>query len=242
MKKLLVLYVSHVYNTRVKHFIENAMFEDPNIDWIFISNGLEMNFPLPSYVKVLKRENIGFDFGGWQDAIFLDDNTSKYEKYIFVNSSVYGPYLPKDFKGKWTDIYLNGLKDNIKLFGSTINTVGSPETRSHVQSYIFSIDNETLQYLIKCGIFNNGVYVSTFQDAIWKKEVAMSGYIIENGWNIGCLWRRFDGVDFTFKTKPISDYDSNKLNVNDIMFHCYEGREWTREELVFVKGNRLGIE
>ena len=27
-----------------------------------------------------------------------------------------GPFLNNDYKGKWTDKYLNGLKDNIKLF------------------------------------------------------------------------------------------------------------------------------
>ena len=39
----------------------------------------------------------------------------KYDYFIFVNSSVIGPYLPKNFKGNWTDIYINGLKKH-KLF------------------------------------------------------------------------------------------------------------------------------
>ena len=37
--KVLVLYVFHVVNNRVKHFIEKCMFEDSAIHFILISNG-----------------------------------------------------------------------------------------------------------------------------------------------------------------------------------------------------------
>ena len=241
-KRLLVLYVSHVYNNRVKHFLENAMFEDADIDWLFIYNGLADTFPTPSYMKKLHRTNVGFDFGGWTDAIHHEDNKDKYDYYLFVNSSVFGPYLPADFTGKWTDIYVGGLKDNIRLFGSTINTVGSPEWKSHVQSYIFCTDNEALQYLIQRGAFEKGKYPITFQDAIWQREVPMSVYITQKGWNIGCTWKRFQGIDFTFRSIPFGRAPNHHLLViDDMMYPQYENNAWTREELVFVKGNRLGI-
>ena len=34
MNKLLVLYVFHIYNDRVKHFIENCIFNDDNVDFV----------------------------------------------------------------------------------------------------------------------------------------------------------------------------------------------------------------
>jgi len=241
-KKLLVLYVTHVYNTRVKHFLEHAVFEDPDIDWIFIRNGLTADIPIPSFVKQIHRENKGFDFGGWNDAVHSDTIKDDYDHYLFVNSSVYGPYLPKDFTGKWTDIYVNGLKDNIHLFGSTINTVGSPEWKSHVQSYIFCMDRPALHYLISRGLFQKDQYEHNFQDAIWRKEVPMSVYILQNGWNIGATWKRFEGIDFTFRSIPFGRAPNHHLLViDDMMYPQYEGTAWTREELVFVKGNRLGI-
>lgn len=86
---------------------------------------------------MLFRDNLGYDFGGWSEALFKDNLHEKYENYIFVNSSVVGPFLKPDFKGRWTDIYINGLKDNVKLFGSTINTIKDPLNWAHVQSYIF---------------------------------------------------------------------------------------------------------
>lgn len=242
-KKLLVLFVSHVYNGRVKHFLEKAVFEDPDIDWLFIYNGLQDTFDVPPYMKKFYRDNKGFDFGGWTDAIHHEDNKNKYDNYLFINSSVHGPYLPVDFKGKWTDIYLNGLNNNnIRLFGSSINTVGSPEWKSHVQSFIFCMDNEVLHYLILRGIFKENSYPITFQDAIWQREVPMSVYVLQKGWNIGCTWKRFDGIDFTFRSIPFGKAPNHHLLVmDDMQYPRFEGKEWTREELVFVKGNRLGI-
>ena len=45
MSKLLVLFVFHIYNDRVKNFIDNCIFEDENIDFIIISNNKD-NFDL----------------------------------------------------------------------------------------------------------------------------------------------------------------------------------------------------
>ena len=42
--KLLVLYVFHDYNDRVKHFIENCIFYDENVDFIVISNDKNNKF------------------------------------------------------------------------------------------------------------------------------------------------------------------------------------------------------
>jgi hypothetical protein len=163
----------------------------------------------------------------------------KYDKFIFVNSSAIGPFIPSYYKDKWTDIYINGLQNNIKLFGSTINTLNNPVNLSHVQSYIFSMDKTTLQYLIKCEIFSTTNYAKTFDEAIWHKEVLMSRKIIENNWNIGSLMSYYKNVDFTFSTKSPSEYPNRFMN--DIMYPLYRNRLWTDSELVFIKGNRINL-
>jgi hypothetical protein len=38
MSKTLVLYVFHIYNDRVQHFIDNAIFYDENVDFTFKIN------------------------------------------------------------------------------------------------------------------------------------------------------------------------------------------------------------
>jgi len=144
-----------------------------------------------------------------------------------------GPFLPSYYKGKWTNIYLDGLQGNVKLFGSTINTIKDP-LRAHVQSYIFSMDKITLQYLINCEIFSLTNQASSLQDAVWNKEVLMSRKIIENEWNIGSLLPYYKGVDFTK-----SDFDKPWLD--DIMYPSFRHTLWSEYELVFIKGNRVEV-
>jgi hypothetical protein len=242
-KKILVLFVYHIFNNRVKTFIKKCIFNDDNIDFIIISNTKNQNnnnilnaISRRKNVKMLFRDNLGYDFGGWSEALFKDNLHEKYENYIFVNSSVVGPFLKPDFKGRWTDIYINGLKDNVKLFGSTINTIKDPLNWAHVQSYIFSMDKTTLKYLIDCSIFSTTNYANNFNSAIFEKEVLMSRKIIENNWNIGSLMKYYKNVDFTFRNKKPKDY--NIRFFNDVMYPMYRNEIWNEYELVFIKGNR----
>jgi len=239
MNKLLVLYVFHIYNDRVKHFIENCIFNDENVDFIIISNDKNNKFYVPDYVKTLFRDNIGYDFGGWSDALLKDNLYNNYDNFIFVNSSVIGPFLPSYYKDKWTDIYINGLQNNVKLFGSTINTIMDPLNKSHVQSYIFSMNKPTLTYLISCEIFSITNYAKTFYDAIWGKEVLMSSLIIKNSWNIGSLLPYYKNVDFTFSYKKPEEY--NIIFLDDVMHPQFENTLWNVYDLVFIKGNRINI-
>ena len=236
MSKTLVLFVFHVFNERCENFINNCIFKDPNVDFIIISNDKNARFNAPPYVKKLFRDNIGYDFGGWSDALLKDDLYKGYSNFIFINSSVIGPFLRPDFKGKWTDIYLNGLQGNVKLFGTAINAMGDPLKKAHVQSYVFALDRETLEYLISEGIFSNTKYVKSFKEAIDQKEILMSRKVIERGWNIGSLFPLYEGVDFTFRTKKPENY--NIKFQDDIMMGHYFGSLWTDQQLVFVKGNR----
>lgn len=255
MVKLLVLYIFHLYNDRVKHFLDNSIFYDENIDFVIICNDKSINIDdeiIHYNTTVFYRDNIGYDFGGWSDALFANDIYKNYTHFIFVNSSVMGPYLDPNYTGRWTDIYIENLNGNIKLFGSTINANPSvvldgvdvqhridknPRLSwAHVQSYIFSMNITTLCYLIDNGIFSNTNYAQTFQEAIWQREVRMSRLIIDKGWNIGSMLKRYRGVDFTFHDKTAFDYDINI--VGDVMWENYENKLWNKYDLVFVKGNK----
>jgi hypothetical protein len=235
----LVVYVFHEMNGRVKAFLENAVFKDETTDFLLVVNNKSIDVTLPSYVRCIKRDNIGYDFGGWSEGILTDDLYKKYAHFIFVNSSVIGPFLPNNHVGNWTDVYINGLKGNVKLFGSTINTSMDPLHKSHVQSYIFSMDKETLEFLIKCEIFSTTNIARTFNDAIEYKEMLMSRKIIDNGWNIGSLLPYTVGVDFTFKTAPPTEYPN--MFLDDVMYPQYNNKLWNKHGLVFIKGNRITL-
>jgi SAM-dependent methyltransferase len=201
---------------------------------------MNVEFTVPDYVKTIKRNNIGYDFGGWSEGILTNDLYKNYNYFIFANSSVLGPFLPENYYDKWTKIFIDGLnKNNVKLFGCTINTIEKPLTMSHVQSYVFSVDITTLEYLIQCQIFSTTNYAKSFNEAIYQKEVLMSRKIINNGYNIGCLHKYYDSVDFTFRTKSPQEYNIKFLD--DIMYPQYVNTLWTPEEIIFVKGNRINV-
>lgn len=239
MEKILVLYAFHIYNDRVKKFIDDCIFYDENVDFLIICNNPSINFTAPPYVKIMFRENTGFDFGAWSEGLLKDNLYKNYDKFIFANSSIIGPFLPENYTGKWTDIYINGLKDNIKLFGSTINshTFNRHMDSPHVQSYIFSVDKITLQYLIDCKIFRTTDLPTSHMDAILQQEVLMSTKILEKGWNIGCLLPLYKGIDFTFSEKKPEECGITFLG--DIAFGHHRGKLWNDNELVFIKGNRM---
>ena len=237
--KTLVLYVYHEYSERVKNFIEKAIFKDDNIDFMIICNNLYHKIEdLPDYVIYKNRNNIGFDFGGWSYGLLHNNFYKNYDNYICVNSSVSGPYLPPDFKGKWTDIYINGLNDYVRLFGSTINKDFYP----HVQTYIFSLNKETLEYLIKCNLFSLTNHGVTLWNTVMMKEIPLSNLIITNKWNIGCLVPYYKNVDFV---KLIQNNEVDNFMINghlhlqsDIMYNKYYKKYWTETDIVFFKGNR----
>lgn len=271
--KILVVYVFHEYNQRVKYFIENAIFKDEIIDFIIVCNDKDFKINnIPTYVKYINRENNGYDFGAWSYALLTDNLYKIYTHILCANSSIIGPF---NYKDKWVYKYIEGLKDNIKLFGSTINIYNNNNfiineneidvnnntlnklklnndhdtieiytndfknlfNRSHLQTYIFALDVNTFEFLIKCKIFtlNNENY-KDIQDVIHNKEVQMSRKIIENGWNIGCFHSMFKDFDFTFKNNIAKN---TLLYYEDMTYDIFNNFLWKKEDLIFIKGNRV---
>jgi len=241
--KTLVLYVFNELNERVNNLIKNAIFLDPDVDFLVVNSGSENEPTLPDYVIYFKADNIGYDFGGWSKALLYNDLYKSYDSFIFINSSASGPYLPSYFKGKWTDIFLNGLTDTVKLFGSSISTnsistVNDVEGSSHVQSYIFAMNKETLLFLISKNIFSLRTFSVSSKDNFINREMKMSRLILDNGWNIGCMIEYYKDVDFRFLTKRASEckpFLGDPMvvkNVSDKLFNNFY-------ELVFIKGSRF---
>lgn len=62
----------------------------------------------------------------------------------------------------------------------------------------------------------------------------MSREILKKGGNIGSLLKQYNNVDFTKNISNVKLYD-------DIMYPQYKGILWDEYDLVFIKGNRMGI-
>jgi hypothetical protein len=265
--KTVVLYTFNVYNDRVAFFVKHGIFKSDDVDFVIICNDLEFKIDtLPDYVTYINRPNIGYDFGAWSDALLNYHYVDKdYDTYIFVNSSVYGPFIRKKDKDekdetRWTDIFCNGLTDDIKLFGVTIysncvdlniffsliNHVGIDEDeddfkindtlpRSFLESFVFSMTKQTLNSLIIDGIFST-VYSQNFGDAIGL-ESRMTRCIIAKGWNIAGTCAYYKGVDWRFTDKTTSNYPITFIT-NMMTQEYYEKGLINPYDIIFIKGNR----
>ena len=241
---VLVIYTFHEPGPLPEAFVEKAIFKDEYVDFLVVYNHPSDKIPykLPKYVKKLYRKNIGFDFGAWSYGLEHDKNYEKYDYFIFANASVEGPFMPQNaFFTKWTDYYVNGIKENIHLFGSTINNAAvktevNPSKYSHVQSYIFCVDRKAVKYLRECQIFSVDNLTENKSDTISQKEIEMSRCIIRKGWNIGCLHKYYRGTNFIDLSKNTIQY------LGDMMTLSCRNQFWTPEELIFIKGNRMSPE
>ena len=108
------------YKQNLTYFLNNGgLLED--VDYYFVINGdSSVIFPEKNNIKIIKRENIGFDFGAWSHV--LNNHIDKlYDYYIFINSSVIGPYLNEN-NTNWLDKFMELFnKPDVKMVGSTIN-------------------------------------------------------------------------------------------------------------------------
>jgi hypothetical protein len=77
-------------------------------------------------ITMLKRiKNEGMDFAAHNTSLAyamasLKSMWLSYSYYIFLNSSVQGPLLPKYFRGHWSQPYTSRIVGNVKAVGSSI--------------------------------------------------------------------------------------------------------------------------
>jgi lipopolysaccharide biosynthesis protein len=235
--KTVILYVFHEITPMVKYFDERT-FKKEGYDFIYIVNNDEITnqtlskLNLNRLYKLVKRKNIGNDFGAWSDIILAYDLQNKYDNFIFINSSVFGPISNED-NCNWCDTMLNGLTEDVKLFGSTIN--GS--YNFHVQSYAFCMKSDTLKYLKEEGIFRKDLQCNK-SELIQNYELKMSKLILDKGWNIGCLSGNAKNLDFRKENLKKTVFPHYNHKYPDIQFRAYLHNILKPKEVLFIKGNR----
>lgn len=191
------------YRKNLLFFLENAINDD--IDFKFIINGscsISSIIPKQPNIEVIQRENIGFDFGAY--SFYVENNweiiKQKYTHFIFINASVRGPYGCE--KHNWQNDFISMINDRVKLVGNSINILtfynkqidGFDFPYPHVQSYMFVMDLECLQFLHDKNIFQN-ISVNK-DDVILQKEILMSLLVLKNGWDINCTLEKYKNIDY----------------------------------------------
>lgn len=119
----LILYAyAHSDNALInlKFFLGRALHA--HADFIFIFNGNAAAAELvPVHlenVRVVKRPNTCYDLGAFGEVLAQDNLWMRYKRFITLNASIRGPFLPMWSDDCWTDAFLNRITDDIKVKNS----------------------------------------------------------------------------------------------------------------------------
>ena len=160
-------------------------------------------------VTIVRQKNSCFDLGtvGW---ILGSHNTtvdiSKYTYFVWLNSSVRGPFMPGYLRGRlhWTRPLTDLITEDTKLVGATINCGGAHglPPYPHVQSYVTATDRDGLSILLQA----SSVFAcwEDMKDVVINSEIGASRAIIDAGYNIDCLMTRYEGVDWREEVKKMA--------------------------------------
>ena len=225
------------YKENLIYFLQNGLLE--YVDYYIIINGeCTVDIPNLNNIKVLKRENKGFDFGAWSYCI--KQLTKEYDYYVFLNTSVRGPYLSEEDINNnvtWLDKFLVLFNnEDIKMVGTTINiyqgfteqieeyknNYGYEPPYTHIQSMFFILNNEGLNYLLSQNFFDEEL-INSYIDAqkiVINNEIRLSQLILLNNWNINSIVPKYKDIDY----RTQKDY-------------IYDGIPYTNELLVFSKNS-----
>ncbi|QIN54287.1 putative polysaccharide synthesis protein [Cedratvirus kamchatka] len=232
-RKILVCYTFHEYNDNVKYFIKHGYFEHDSIDFYFVVNGKIDNLPqLPG--KVIQRDNKGYDFAAWARAIYDDCNFEKYEEFVFVNSSVRGPFLPSYCELNWVHVYCSHLSPEIGLVGSSVTASKEIKGRYFIQSYAYAMNKRALYFLLQKGFYNKNFAAMNKVQLIINCEEQMSYILQSRGMGIKPLHSSHHDRDFL--VSPFAEsYDLcfNPAHLRD----NYYGMHIHPFEFIFLKYN-----
>lgn len=87
-------------------------------DFLFILNGdneAETIIPQAPNIRYIHRPNDCYDLGGFAEVLRTDNLYKKYNRFITLNGSIRGPFMPVWTNECWSDRYLSKLTDEIKV-------------------------------------------------------------------------------------------------------------------------------
>lgn len=172
-----------------------------------------------------------------------DDLWKKYKRFITMNASVRGPFLPIYNSACWTDVFLDRLDSNTKLVGTTINCDPQP----HVQSMLWGTDDVGMEILLDpnlaytvgfddhWGNVEDPVGLSfchkTMAEAV-HTEIGSTRLISSQGYRVDVLMTAYSA------SSNLEDYCKSGQFEDVLYGGKYYGSNIHPYETVFIKANR----
>lgn len=235
------------YKDNFIYFLSEA-FNDACDFYIIISSECTVDLPQKTNINYIYAENKNNDFGGYIAAISQLTDIDAYDAYLFINSSVRGPFIPSIYPSNWVSFFTSKLTGDVHLVGSTINILPSAsfiaaafkeqfdyeEPYSHVQTTTYALSRVALKHLLKIGFYDVSERLDKL-DVIVRYELRLTQEIKRNGWNIQCFLPTYNSIDYRLWHE---DMNFSATNGDPLYSGAYYSRTAHPMELVFVKTNR----
>ena len=138
--------------------------------------------------KIYVRENIGFDAGGFKDALCTYigwDKIKEYDELLLVNDSLFGPFCPI------TDIFDEMDKRECDFWGLSAcrvrlqmsHTSFAPE---HIQSFFLVFRSKLLHAPIFESFWESMPYYSTYTEIVNQYEIYLTDFFSKAGYSYDC--------------------------------------------------------
>jgi len=137
--------------------------------------------------EIYYRENIGFDAGGFKDALCTYLGWEKiwiYDELILVNDSFFGPFKPM------SEIFSEMEQRIVDFWGLTKHAAwadGDESMPEHIQSFFMVIRKKMLNDIEFCRYWENMPYFRTFIEVVKNHEIRFTDYFAKRGYSYDCL-------------------------------------------------------
>ena len=185
---------------------------DAGFTIIFVSNASKLDPAGLAAVRalahsVLRRSNVGYDFGAYKDGISTIPDLSKLEFLLLANDSVYGPFSPI------ADLLAGIDQGRAQFWGLT----DSWEATYHLQSYFLLFGRRAVSHEAFRRFWRGVRYVNSKSYVIRKYEVGLSRSLMKAGMRGAALFSSreairhvMDEVNSGALVNPALDDDSRK--------------------------------
>ena len=206
------------------------------------------NFPeisqawsVPGLTMLQRTQNEGMDFAAHNITLQWLQRTGSYGKYryfIFLNSSVRGPFYPSYMPQgwQWTRAYTDRIVGNVKLVSSSIvclPTVDAGGFGPKAESWAFATDPEALELFTRAGVFHLRTCKLCDDGVVVRGEYGLTNVLFSHGLGIATLMSMYH---------PETDWLDDKNwhcnnNAHPSRHGSYDGIAMHPFEVVFLKAS-----
>ncbi len=229
----------------------------PDMDFVIVVAGHHtIDLPKAANLQYHFTPNENFDYGGYASAIRTLDLLNCYEYFIFVNTSVRGPFLPpyieKSIEKSWDQILIDLLEPGVGIAGTAIaltpahhsiaklyhakygtNTCNQ-HILAHVQSTCYILLKTSLQYLVNIGFYESVLSLSK-DETVCDYEIRLSQLLLAQGFNLKCVLPEYSQPDYR---ELKNDINSTSREGDSGFLNSYFGRTAHPYESMFLKTSR----